>query len=545
MLQALEKIFSPTTAACISDQRLSKLRSLALLAIFSLLAACSSLPTDFAKEPSYALEANSENRLVSELQGLLDEHPGQSGFRTLEQGEEAFVARIRLIDSASTSLDIQYYIWHDDLTGRTMHTQLLAAADRGVRVRMLLDDLDTAGKDRTLRLIDSHPNIEIRVFNPFANRENRLGDFIGDTRRINRRMHNKTMTTDNLVTIFGGRNIGDEYFAAAKDVGFGDMDALAIGPIAGEVSAQFDLYWNSEWAYPIGAFDWKDQLSQEDIKAYREKSDQYLEETKSSAYGDVLRQFDMASMASITELEFVWSEWLLAYDQPSKVEAKKVSAETHLAPKLKMGMDKTQRDLIIVSPYFVPGDEFTEYLVSLVDRGVRVRILTNSLQANDVSMVHAGYMRYREDLVAGGVELFEFKADANKVVRKRAKEIGKESKEKSRIGASKASLHAKFFGFDETYLFIGSFNLDGRSVALNSELGAYYASPAEAKLLSQTFDEMMLEIAYRLTLDEDGDIQWTTERDGKEVVFFKEPDTTWWKRFSTGFLSIIVPESQL
>ena len=160
-------------------------------------------------------------------------------------------------------------------------------------------------------------------------------------------------------------------------------------------------------------------------------------------------------------------------------------------------------------------------------------------------MVHAGYMRYREDLVAGGVELFEFKADANKVVRKENRESGAENKEKRRIGASKASLHAKFFSFDETYLFIGSFNLDGRSVALNSELGAYYASPEEAKLLSQEFDEMILQIAYQLTLDESGDLQWTTERNGEELVFFKEPDTTWWKRFSTGFLSIIVPESQL
>ncbi|MEP5321610.1 phospholipase D-like domain-containing protein, partial [Marinobacter alexandrii] len=296
---------------------------------------------------------------------------------------------------------------------------------------------------------------------------------------------------------------------------------------------------------PMGAFAWKEQLSQEDVKAYREESDRYLEEARQSDYGDVLRQYDMTTMASITELEFVWSKWLLAYDQPSKVEAKKVSAETHLAPKIKMGMDRTQRDLIIVSPYFVPGEEFTGYLVSLVERGVRVRILTNSLQANDVSMVHAGYMRYREDLITGGVELFEFKADANKVVRKRDKEQGKDKKEKSRIGASKASLHAKFFGFDETYLFIGSFNLDGRSVALNSELGAYYASPEEAKLLSQTFDESILEFAYQVSLDNDGNLKWTTDKNGEELTVFKEPDTTWWKRFSTGFLSLVVPESQL
>jgi cardiolipin synthase C len=516
-------------------------RLLSLLAIVLLLGACSALPTDFEKTPSYALQETSDSQLNNKLQNLLDKNPGKSGFRTLSEGEEAFVARIRLINEAQSSLDVQYYIWHDDLTGRTTYNRLLAAADRGVRVRILLDDLDTAGKDQMLRIIDAHPHIEIRVYNPFANRDKRTRDFIGDTRRINRRMHNKTITGDSVATIFGGRNIGDEYFAAAEDVGFGDMDALAVGPIAAEVSAQFDLYWNSEWAYPITAFDWETTISEEEIKAFRAQSDTHLEQVRQSKYADIVRQYDMSTIESIEELDFVWSKWLLAYDHPSKVEAKEVRQETHLAPKIKMGMDKTQHDLIIVSPYFVPGEEFSDYLVGMVERGVRVRVLTNSLQANDVSLVHAGYMRYREQLVAGGVELYEFKADANKVLR----EQNKEAKKKSRIGASKASLHAKFFGFDETYLFIGSFNLDARSVSLNSELGAYYASPEEAKLLSDSFDEIMQGIAYQLQLDEDGDLQWVGYRGDEQVTFFKEPDTTWWKRFSTGFLSIIVPESQL
>ena len=514
----------------------------ALLALVSLLAGCGSLPTDFEKPVSRALEDTSESQLVRNLQPLLAEHPGKSGFRTLDSGEEAFIARLRMIQSATQSLDVQYYIWHDDLTGRGLYNQLMAAADRGVRVRILLDDLDTAGKDQMLRTIDAHPDIEIRVFNPFANRESRLHDFIGDTRRINRRMHNKTMTVDNIATVFGGRNIGDEYFAAAADVGFGDMDALAIGPIANEVSDQFDLYWNSEWAYPISAFAWKQAISEADFEAFRADSDAFVAEARKSEYADVIRQYNPEKIDRISELDWVWSEWLLAYDQPSKVQAKKVAAETHLAPKLKMGMDRTQRDLIIVSPYFVPGETLTEYLVGLVDRGVRVRILTNSLQANDVSLVHAGYMRYRKPLISGGVELYEYKADANKVVRKQRKE----QQDKNRIGASKASLHAKFFGFDEKYLFIGSFNLDGRSVALNSELGAYYASPDEALDLSNFFDDRAIQIAYRVQLSEDGDLQWVTQQDdGTELRFDKEPDTTWWKRFSTGFLRYIVPESQL
>lgn len=506
------------------------------LSLAALLGACSSLPTNYERNPSYAISDTSDTHLGKRLQPLFEANPGKSGFYTLSEGEAAFSSRLRTILTAEKTIDAQYYIWHDDLTGRSLHNQLLAAADRGVRVRLLLDDLDTAGKDEILRKIDAHPNLEIRLFNPFANRNKRTRDFISDTRRINRRMHNKTLTADNVVTIFGGRNIGDEYFAADTDVGFGDMDALAVGPIAAEVSQQFDLYWNSENAYPISAFNFEREISEDEIAAFRAESDTYMAQARESSYADIIRQYDLSVMEEITTLGFVWSDWKLVYDQPTKVTAKKVTAETHLAPKLKVGMDRTQKDLIIVSPYFVPGDEFTAYLVGLVERGVRVRILTNSLQANDVSLVHAGYMRYRKDLVSGGVELYEFKADAERTQR---------SKEKARIGASKASLHAKFFGFDETYLFIGSFNLDGRSVALNSELGAYFASPEQARNISQRFDSEMLNLAYRVGLDEGGNLTWTSVKEGDEITLDKEPGTTWWKRFSTGFLSFIVPESQL
>ena len=193
--------------------------------------------------------------------------------------------------------------------------------------------------------------------------------------------------------------------------------------------------------------------------------------------------------------------------------------------------------LLIVSPYFVPGDELTAYLTGLVAKGVDVRILTNSLSANDVSLVHAGYMRYRKDLLAGGVELYEFKPSANQVIAKNNK--------RSRLGASTASLHAKFFGFDQEYLFIGSFNLDPRSIKLNTELGVYYRSPEQAIRLSQAFKDRVINVAYQLGLDENGKLEWVTIEDGQEVRFNKEPGTSAWKRFTTGFLSIIVPESQL
>ncbi len=500
-----------------------------------LLGACSSLPSLDQRVPSYAITDTADTALGRELQPLLEAHPGLSGFHTLLDGESAFLARLRLVAAAQKSIDAQYYIWHRDLTGGVLVGQLLAAADRGVRVRLLLDDLDTAGKDEALRTLDSHPNIEVRVFNPFANRGARPVDFVADTARVNRRMHNKTLTVDNQASIFGGRNIGDEYFQAGEEVGFGDLDALAIGPIAGEISSQFDLYWNSRWAYPINAFDWPQALPAGALDAQRKQASDYMAEAVNTHYAGVLKQFELATVDSIADIDYVWSQWLLAYDQPEKVEATEISEETHLAPKLRQAADRTQHDLIIVSPYFVPGDELTEYFSSMVERGVRVRILTNSLQANDVSLVHAGYMRYREALVRGGVELYEFRAHAERV----------EKSKRSRIGASKSSLHAKFFDFDKTYLFVGSFNLDGRSAALNTELGAWFRSPDEAAELSDSFDDWILKVAYRVKLDARGDLEWETLDQGQLRIEHHEPDTTWWKRFSTRVLSWIVPESQL
>ena len=226
---------------------LNKIITPASIFILLFISGCATLPENVNRTESYALTDTGDTAWAQSRMEERARHPGQSGFILLENGLDAFVARALLAQAAERSIDTQYYIWHLDLTGNSMYNQLLAAADRGVRVRILLDDLDTAGKDDTLRLIDAHPNVQVRLYNPFANRDMRAGDFITDTRRVNHRMHTKTLTVDNQVTVFGGRNIGDEYFAAAKDVGFNDMDALAIGPIVPEVSSQFDLFWNSEF----------------------------------------------------------------------------------------------------------------------------------------------------------------------------------------------------------------------------------------------------------------------------------------------------------
>ena len=511
---------------------------LSFLVLPLLISGCASLPTDFQRSPSHVITETSSTRLGRAIEPVLAKHPGKSGFHALIEGTDAFAARVLLVHNAEKTLDIQYYIWHDDLTGKVLHNQLLAAADRGVRVRLLLDDLDTAGKDEMLHIIDAHPNIEIRLFNPFANRKHRIGDILTDTSRINRRMHNKSLTADNQATIFGGRNIGDEYFDAAEGVGFSDLDVLAIGPVVTEVSQSFDLYWNSQWVYPLAAFKKEDSIDANQIEAFRRQSDKFIKAAKDTAYAAALRELDITKLPSVAELDYSWGKWKLVYDHPTKVEAEYVRKETHLAPTLKEGMDKAQNELLIVSPYFVPGTNFTNYLVGLVKKGVRVRIMTNSLAANDVPMVHAGYMRYREDLVKGGVELYEFKAI------KGASKDTKKTKAKW-SGSSRASLHGKFLGFDQRYMFVGSFNLDARSVALNTELGVFFKSPEYAQMLAEAFDQRAMLKGYRVLLTEDGELQWVTLENGKEVRFDVEPETGFWKRFGAGFMSVFVPESQL
>ena len=509
-----------------------------LVSLTLLMSGCASLPTDFERSPTYVIKQTASTPLGRAIVPLVTMHPGKSGFHALIEGTDAFATRFYLIQTAEKTLDLQYYIWHDDLTGKVLVNQLLAAADRGVRVRILLDDLDTAGKDEMLHIIDAHPNIEIRLFNPFANRKRRVGDFLTDTSRINHRMHNKSLTADNQATIFGGRNIGDEYFDATEEVGFSDLDVLAIGPVVTEVSNSFDLYWNSQWVYPLSAFKEADSIDPSQIAVFREQSDAFIKAARSSAYADAIRELKIAKLHNVAQLYYSWGKWKLVYDQPSKVEAKDVKKETHLAPTLKEAMDKTKSELLIVSPYFVPGTNFTNYLVGLVKKGVRVRILTNSLAANDVWLVHAGYMRYREELVKGGVELYEYKAT------KGAKKETEKTKAKW-SGASRASLHGKYIGFGRRFMFVGSFNLDGRSVALNTELGVFFESPKYAQMMAVGFDKNAMTKAYRVVLTDEDELQWVTLEDGKEVRFDVEPETGFWKRFGAGFMSVFVPESQL
>ncbi|MBY6186636.1 phospholipase D family protein [Marinobacter hydrocarbonoclasticus] len=504
------------------------------LSVALALSGCAQLPDREPAPPSWTLRDIQDTELAKATAVEIAAHPNQSGALILNDAMDAFVARLGMVVAAQKSLDLQYYIWHDDLTGRVLHNGLLRAADRGVRVRLLLDDLDTSGKSDTLFGLDAHPNIEIRVFNPFASRDGRVAGFVTDFGRVNRRMHNKTFTVDNSLTVLGGRNIGDEYFNATEDVVFGDLDVLCQGKVVEEVSIQFDLYWNSPWAYPLSRFA-KGRDPGVDLANFRVETALHFEEAEQSRYAQALVGA-VERLKTLGSDDFSWGNSKLIYDDPGKVGGLELSTDTHLAPELLKAMAQVQHDLLIISPYFVPGERLTQYLVTMVERGIRVRIVTNSLAANDVPVVHAGYMRYREALVAGGVELFEFKAPLES-----PKE---EDKAPFWKGASRGSLHAKSLVFDEQGLFVGSFNLDARSAVLNTEIGVLLHSPEYAEHFSKEIDKVVLDWAYQVKLEDD-ELVWETRHNGELIRTDVEPDTSWWTRFTTGFMRYIVPEKLL
>jgi putative cardiolipin synthase len=500
---------------------------------------CATLPQDFDRPVSVAFSDTQDTAIGTQAGKLAADHPGQSGFRLLGSGLDAFVARAVLAQSAERSIDAQYYLYHDDRIGRLFTELLVRAADRGVRVRLLVDDMDLSGRDLGVAVLDSHPNVEVRIFNPFSRKSGRLLQFITRMGEVTRRMHNKSFTVDNQATILGGRNIGDEYFAADPDLAFEDLDVLAIGPVAKEVSASFDLYWNSELAYPASVLGGA-APSPETVEAKRQQLRLFVEQQKDSPYTKALWNSDLAEDLRNRRDRFCWGDATIVYDQPEKLLHDFDRTEFHLAPQIAPYFDGVAKELILFSPYFVPGRSGTAFLTGLAERGVRVRILTNSLASNDVGIVHAGYAKYRRALLRGGVELYELDKKLNRNQRKEQK--GKE-------GGSKASLHAKSFVFDREQVFVGSLNLDPRAVVHNTEIGAVITCPAISEGMGQWFDRNMEQVAFRLELFKDhhgeDSIRWHGMKNGQPVSYVTEPYVGFWRRFAIGFLSLLPIESQL
>ena len=506
----------------------SSLRPFLLCILACLLAGCS-LPSLDDRTGSKALNEaqTSDTTLGQAILPLVRAHPGKSGIYALADAHEAFAARSLLARAAQKSLDVQYYIWHDDITGTLLLEELRTAADRGVRVRLLLDDNGTAGLDDALAALNNHPNIEIRLFNPFIVRWPKSIGFVTDFMRANRRMHNKSFTADNQATIIGGRNVGDEYFGAGESVLFADLDVLAIGKAARDVSTDFDRYWESKSSYPVDLILPKvDATALPQLKA---RAESLIKSQAAAQYTQAIRTSPFISKMLKGDLSFEWADIRMVSDDPAKGLGK-AKSNGLLTYQLADILGRPTRNVDLISPYFVPTAAGVEVFTKMARDGVKLRILTNSLDATDVSAVHAGYAKRREDLLAAGIKLYELR---------RISFTDKRNDSAGPFGSSGSSLHAKTFAVDHKRVFVGSFNFDPRSTHLNTEMGFVIESPNLALQIENYFDKEIAKTSYEVRLSEAGDVYWIERRDGKRIRYDSEPETSLFKRGMVWFLSIL------
>jgi len=501
--------------------------------VLLVLAGCSSL----APRPDLPLEAGlpvaQGTPLDKLISGVEADRPGQSGFRLLREGPEAFAIRAHTALLAGRSLDVQTYIWHDDATGSFLAYRALEAADRGVKVRLLVDDMDARGKNYVFAALDAHPNIEVRMFNPFGSRSGALRfafEAMGSFSRINRRMHNKTWIVDNRIAIVGGRNLGDEYFGASEEVNFVDLDFAMVGPVVRDASASFDRYWNSAAAYPMALLAPQD-VTPEALEALRKRSAPKAAEVANHRFAAELRNDDAVQRLLAGDWPMHWtSRYHFVSDDPAKAlgDGAGLAGSQVLAMIGPMLKDAKQH-VAIISPYFVPGKEGSNFLVDQAGRGTEVRVLTNSLAANDVAMVYGGYSKSRPKLLKGGVQIWELKP------------LPGAAAQQSMFGSSGASLHTKAMATDSSRLFVGSYNLDPRSTSLNCEQGVFVEEPTVATQLEAIFDhESSGDRAWAVTL-ENGDLRWS---DGKRA-YDDSPEASGGQKFQAWLAKVLPLDAQL
>lgn len=468
-------------------------------------------------------------------------HPGLSGVHLLPDPHDAFAARVALARAATRSLDIQYYIWKNDISGRLMIGEMRAAADRGVRVRMLLDDNGVAGLDPVLAALDGYPNIEVRLYNPFVLRSPKMIGYLADFPRLNRRMHNKSFTADNQATLIGGRNIGDEYFAASDGDFFADLDVVAIGPAVAEVSGDFDRYWNSQSAYPAARI--LPVMSRQAGRAVLDGLKAGRNDMAVRRYQDAISNAEFQTALISGQLALEWAPVRMVSDDPAKTLGGAAKDEL-LATRLAAIVGAPAARLSLVSGYFVPGAAGVDAFSRIRARGAEVRVVTNSFDSTDVWIVHAGYVRRREALLRAGIRLFEMRSGRDARDRERHRKVigagsgsGREGDTGQVLRASASMLHAKTFTIDNDRVFIGSFNFDPRSFALNTELGFVIESRAIAALIQTRLDTLVIKGAYEVVLDDRGRMSWIERRDDGEIRHDREPATSGTQRAGIAILS--------
>ncbi|WP_171456133.1 phospholipase D family protein [Acinetobacter indicus] len=498
---------------------------------------CSTLPKQIEHQVQMAFETPTEHTHLAQIVlPLREKNPQLTGYRVLYDPLEALSARLYLIDKAEETLDLQYYIWDNDKIGALALHSIIRAADRGVKVRLLVDDNNAKKMEGIYLALDQHSNIDVKLYNPYRFRKYRAMDMVLDLKRINRRMHNKSFIADNQIALIGGRNMSNQYYNVSDSYQFSDVDVMLVGSASDEIIHSFDEYWNDDYAYSV-----KQLVNPQQHHLRYESLKQQLEDH--SAEVAVQNYLDLATRSQAIEqwfnhkIQFDWVKAEVVKDSPSKIKDRAPKEEL-LNFQLLSHLEKPTESVDIISAYFVPEESGADRLKQLANDGVQVRVLTNSYKANDVPLVHAFYAKYRQDLLENDVELYEFLyAPEAEHLNSNTEELSKKAKV-SLKGLSRSSLHAKLMALDEKQVFIGSFNFDPRSAYLNSEIGVLLNSPTLAKSVHQTMDANLSKYAYRLVLDAQNNINWrVVNSKGEERVFVKEPKMKWYEKAAMKIIS--------
>jgi len=500
-----------------------------------LLTACASVPSDFEQVPSRTWQHPEDTRLGQFFAAYAPADPELTGVLLLDDPRAALRARFASAGVAERTLDMQYYLWKGDVTGQLLLYRALQAADRGVHVRLLIDDIYHAGRDEVYATLDVHPEVEIRVFNPMGSRGlGRMPNLAYHKGTLDHRMHNKIWLVDGAVAVLGGRNIGDDYFGVDTDLNFRDLDVLAVGAAAREAGAAFDAYWNSPTAVPIDAL-FDEPVGIEQLTTLRRELEASLDELEVLPYTVPLEFAAVQDrLAQIAE-QLIWAETEVIVDSLERFQGGSVSAFVELADELAASVE---HDVVILTAYLIPDDEGIARMAEVTERGVRVRVLTNSMRSNNHRTVHAHYMKYRDDLLEAGVELYELRADSELI--EHFEQVD------DRIAESHAGLHAKAFVVDRRLSMIGSFNMDPRSRIWNSEIGLLIDSPEFAATVLEMMErELDPDNSYRVTLDEDGDLVWTASNPDGLRTWDREPGSTGWQRLMLRLMSWVPMENEL
>jgi putative cardiolipin synthase len=483
------------------------------IALILFLCGCATLPKNVDRPHSTAISETTGTALGKVIAPQAALHPGESGILLFNRADEAIEARVALAEVAQSSIDAQYFMWAGDPLGRVLLARVMRAADRGVRVRLLVDDIHTKGQDLAFAAIASHPNIEVRVFNPFARGRLRLTQFLGRFEGLNRRMHNKMFVVDGQVAVVGGRNLADDYFGMGEKINFRDFDILAVGPVVPDAGKSFDAYWNSEWAYPIDTL--RKKRKPEEIASARIRFEERLAQDVASFPYPLTNGLEesLAKLRSFRD-RALWAPVEVVSDDPSRAAGKKNEAPGAVAQRFGELGKATQHEIVLENAYLVP-DHGLEQIRALRARGVTLRFLTNSLASTDVVAVTAAYSKSRPGMAELGVELYEMRPDAAS----RAIYLAHPE------GDAKLALHGKAAVFDREVVLLGSFNLDPRSKALDTEAVFVIHSPALASQLLTAFEtDFASANAWRITpVVGKNKVVWTTERDGHPAVEPHEP----------------------